>query len=253
MASQRTPQLFHSHRDRSAGGEATPANYFKCQAAGTAERDFAMTTVVRSGMIEDGAFYSRSEADARFRAIFVGSYDVKAYEPDPEDEPWWLPCYGQTVLTADYPALFAKLGTRYGGNGTTTFGIPDARGRVLAGLDNMGGTSANRLTGTGFTGGLNGDVLGGTGGSQRHTLTEDELAAHGHVATSGTASPDLDGFADLGGAQTGGGGSRVAAGGGSSVPVDAHSHPITVQSTGGGKPHNNVQPTIIGVVCILAF
>lgn len=211
-----------------------------------------MTTVVRQGMIENGAFYTQAEAYALFRAPFIGTYVDAAYEPDAETYPFLLPCFGQTVLVADYPELFARLGTRYGGNGITTFGIPDHRGRVRAGLDNMGGTSANRLTNQ--SGGLNGDVLGATGGLETHTLTEAQLAQHDHDASSGNASPNLNGFTDIGGAQTGGSGSRVAAtSSGTSVPTAPHNHSITVQSAGGGQPHNNVQPTITGVVCVIAF
>lgn len=214
-----------------------------------------MTTVVRQGMIEDGAFYTQAEAYALFRAPFIGTYVDCAFEPDAEDQPELLPCYGQTVLTADYPALFAKLGTRYGGNGTTTFGIPDLRGRARAGLDNMGGTSANRLTGQ--TGGLNGDVLGAVGGSETHTLTEAQLAAHDHDITINSGGehnhtfPTSDG--DGGGVQVrrgnGLGGTLLA----TTSTAPAHTHTGDIADAGGGQAHNNVQPTIISVVCILAF
>lgn len=79
----------------------------------------------------------------------------------------YLLCFGQAVSRVTYAALFAAIGTTYGvGNGTTTFNLPDLRGRVVAGKDDMGSTSADRLTG--LTGGVNGDVLGGTGGGQTH-------------------------------------------------------------------------------------
>lgn len=58
----------------------------------------------------------------------------------------WLLCSGQTVSRTTYAALFEVIGTTYGtGDGTTTFGIPDMRGRAAAGKDNMGGTAAGRL------------------------------------------------------------------------------------------------------------
>lgn len=58
----------------------------------------------------------------------------------------WLLCYGQAVSRATYANLFAVIGTTYGaGDGSTTFNVPDLRGRVAAGKDNMGGTAANRL------------------------------------------------------------------------------------------------------------
>lgn len=210
-----------------------------------------MTTKVETGMIKDG--FATVANLAALRALFVGTYQDFAYEPSSEDEPWWLPCYGQTVLIADYPALFAKLGVTYGGNGSTTFGIPDRRGRVLAGKDNMGGASANRLTGIGFAGGLNGDVLGATGGLEKHTLTENELAAHDHVATASDEVVPVDNLAEFGNAQTGGSGVRAGTGGTDSFSTVPHDHDITVQNAGGGQPHNNVQPTLIGVICILAY
>ena len=59
----------------------------------------------------------------------------------------WLLCHGQNVSRTVYAALFAAIGTTYGiGDGTTTFGLPDVRGRVIAGEDDMGGTNAQRLT-----------------------------------------------------------------------------------------------------------
>lgn len=58
----------------------------------------------------------------------------------------WLLCAGQAVSRSTYADLFGAIGTTYGaGDGTTTFNLPDLRGRVVAGKDDMGGTAANRL------------------------------------------------------------------------------------------------------------
>ncbi len=77
----------------------------------------------------------------------------------------WLLEYGQAISRTTYSALFAVIGTTYGnGDGSTTFNLPDARGRVYAGVDNMGGTAANRITAA--VSGVNGIVLGASGGSQ---------------------------------------------------------------------------------------
>lgn len=78
----------------------------------------------------------------------------------------YLLCYGQAVSrTVTYDDLFAAIGTTYGtGDGATTFNVPDFRGRVGAGQDDMGGTSANRLTG--LTDGVDGDTLGAAGGAE---------------------------------------------------------------------------------------
>ena len=106
----------------------------------------------------------------------------------------WQFCYGQALNTFTYKDLHAAISNTYGGTAytagvtdqsgaTTTFNVPDLRGRVVAGRDNMGGTSANKLTN--FTGGLNGDVLGATGGSEKHQLLETQMPSHTH-SISGT-------------------------------------------------------------------
>jgi microcystin-dependent protein len=137
----------------------------------------------------------------------------------------WLFGFGQNVSRSTYAELFAILGTTYGaGDGSTTFGLPDLRGRVIAGKDDMGGTSANRLTNQ--SGGLNGDTLGATGGAETHTLTTAQLAAHTHTYNislpGGGLSKPIHGSSDNG------------------TPVG-----YTSGSAGSGAAHNNVQPTII--------
>ena len=132
----------------------------------------------------------------------------------------WVLSYGQAISRTTYAALFAVLSTTYGtGDGSTTFNLPDLRGRAIAGTDDMGGTSADRLTG--LTGGVNGDTLGGTGGEESHILSIAEMPSHDHNAYYGG---------------TGGG----AAGGGGVTSGARLTSP-----TGGGGAHNNVQPTII--------
>ena len=99
----------------------------------------------------------------------------------------WLLCDGSAVNRTTYSALYAVTSTIYGtGNGSTTFNIPDLRGRTVFGKDNMGGTAASRLT---TTYGLNGLTLGGAGGAQSKTLATTELPAHTHTLTlSGTTA-----------------------------------------------------------------
>lgn len=98
----------------------------------------------------------------------------------------WLFCHGQAVSRETYQELWdvvrsGTVGPFGNGNGTTTFNLPDLRGRVPAGRDNMGGTSANRLTNSG-TGnpGINGSSLGSAGGFDRHTLTVQQMPSHQH-------------------------------------------------------------------------
>lgn len=144
----------------------------------------------------------------------------------------WLLCYGQAISRTTYADLFTAIGTTYGvGDGSTTFNIPDVRGRVIAGQDDMGGSSADRLTNA--SGGVDGDVLGGTGGSETHTLTEAELAVHYHLA--GNRVPNSGATYKRGSAHT----------------VTTFSSPAglseasSTEDAGSGDAHNNVQPTII--------
>jgi microcystin-dependent protein len=77
----------------------------------------------------------------------------------------WLLCYGQAVSRTTYALLFAVLGTAYGtGDGSTTFNVPDKRGRMSIGADNMGGSAANRVTQA--VSGILATTVGQAGGNQ---------------------------------------------------------------------------------------
>lgn len=92
-----------------------------------------------------------------------------------------------TSLTLSQAAISTNSGITirilpYGqGDASTTFNLPDRRGRAIAGRDNMGGTAANRLTG--LTNGILGTKLSATGGEEAHTLTTAQLPAHTHTIT----------------------------------------------------------------------
>lgn len=134
----------------------------------------------------------------------------------------WLFCYGQAISRTTYADLFAAISTTYGvGDGSTTFNVPDLRGRVVAGQDDMGGTSANRLTNA--SGGVDGDTLGATGGAETHTLILDEIPAHNHAITTG----GTDGGTSVIDSASGSAGSKYTS------------------LSGNDGAHNNVQPTII--------
>lgn len=110
------------------------------------------------------------------------------------------------------------------GDGSTTFNIPDARGRVIAGADAMGGTAASRLTLSRSEGTYG--QMGATGGAQAHTLVTAELASHAHTMSVFNAG-------------AGGGGQPLTSNntGGTSSP--------STNSAGSDTAHNNVQPTLI--------
>lgn len=137
----------------------------------------------------------------------------------------WFLCYGQAISRTTYSDLFSAIGTIWGnGDGSTTFNVPDLRGCLVAGADNMGGSPAGRLGG-GASGGITGSAtVGATGGEQSHQLVTSELAAHVH----GNAGPTYP----LGGS---GGGTTLYGSPGSQ----------NTSSTGGDQPHNNVQPTAV--------
>ena len=97
--------------------------------------------------------------------------------------------YGQPISRITYSALFSLIGTTYGtGDGSTTFNLPDLRGRVLAGKDDMGGAASNRLTSSWF--GANATALGATGGSEKSTLNSlNQLPQFTPSVSDGSSAP----------------------------------------------------------------
>lgn len=84
----------------------------------------------------------------------------------------WLLCYGQAVSRTTYSALFTVISTTYGtGDGSTTFNLPDTRGRFPAGQDDMGGSSANRITDSQADN--LGQAAGTADGAHTHSMTTD--------------------------------------------------------------------------------
>lgn len=118
----------------------------------------------------------------------------------------YLLCYGQAVSRTTYADLFAAISTTYGaGDGSTTFNLPDRRGRIDVGKDNMGGSAANRVTNG--ASGITGITLGATGGAETVTLAANNVPDIGDFATG--ADP-LGAGADLVDAVAGGGGGTIS-------------------------------------------
>lgn len=130
----------------------------------------------------------------------------------------WLWCDGSSYLVAAYPTLFTVIGYTYGGGGLN-FNVPDMRGRVPIGLDNINGKQANVLTTT-FT--PNRNTLGGVAGEESHLLTgpESGIQAHNHSDT----------FNDFGRGNVGSNGNGQFGPTGTTGPTNAQ------------VAHNNIQP-----------
>lgn len=141
----------------------------------------------------------------------------------------WLLCDGSAQSRTTYAALFAVVGTTYGsGDGSTTFNLPDLRGRVVAGVDNMGGTAANRLTSGGS--GITGTTLGAAGGSETFTVTTSQMPSHSHNLTPAKMQSSGS-FWTTTNANSG------------IKPVDDQT--LTSTNTGGGGASNVTQPTMV--------
>ena len=163
--------------------------------------------------------------------------------------PGFLLCYGQQVSQTTYAQLYAAVGSTWGTPSGGNFYLPDLRGRLVAGADNMGGSAASRLTGY---------SLGVTGGEQTHTLTTPEMPSHNHTDSGHThAITDpghthnaaTGGFLEYPGStfnlqQTGGNNVTVSSATASSTTgVTVNTGNAIITSTGGGGAHNNIQPT----------
>lgn len=146
----------------------------------------------------------------------------------------WALCDGQLISISQNTALFSLLGTSYGGDGRSTFALPNLQGSVPLGMGQGSGLS--------FRG------LGETGGEDSLTLLATEMPAHSHgfkafvgrgatnandPATGDALTTSADGLA------------YVAA-----APSGAALDPRTLAASGGGQPHNNLMPYLTLNFCI---
>ena len=136
----------------------------------------------------------------------------------------WLLCSGNAISRTTYSSLYSAIGTTYGsGDGVNTFNLPDLRGRVVAGRDNMGGTAALRVTASGSNAnsGIAGTTLGANGGTQTHILTTAQLPTFSIRSTTSTTNPAF----------------------GDNTPLPVADDINT--TVGENYPHQNMQPTMI--------
>lgn len=159
----------------------------------------------------------------------------------------WELAYGQSVLrTGIYADLFAQISTTYGSADGTHFNLPDLRGRIPYGLDNMGTTDAGRLSVA--------NTLGNAGGEELHALTKAEVPRHYHTADGTLATVSLV-QPRVGGLLSNNANNYFAIGGyyavdgwdtGATRDITGNTEDGTTDGLGSGSPtHNNMPPYIL--------
>jgi microcystin-dependent protein len=142
----------------------------------------------------------------------------------------WALCNGQLLSIAQFTAVFSLLGTTYGGNGQTTFGLPDLRGRVPMHW--------------GQGPGLSNYTLGEVAGTESVTLVSTQMPAHNHTVNAATSATSKNPTNNVPGF-TAGGSSYAAA---SNTAMNAG----MIAGAGGNQPHANLQPFLV-VTFIIAL
>lgn len=150
---------------------------------------------------------------------FIGEIDWFAGNFAPRG---WAFCDGQLLSISQNTALFSILGTTYGGDGRTTFGLPDVRGRTLIHAGSGPGLTTRRL--------------GEKGGSEEETLTTAKMPSHSHTlrASDGSATAKVP----AGNVMASPGRTRLYDSTAANVNMDASA----ITTTGNGQAHNNMQP-----------
>lgn len=136
----------------------------------------------------------------------------------------WAFCNGQLLPIAQNTALFSLLGTTYGGNGTTTFGLPDLRGRVPIHFGQGPGLSPYSQ--------------GQTGGAESVTLLTTQIPAHSHTVNAvGSGGNQASPVGNLPAVESTGTSQNFSNG-----AATGQMNPTMVNTAGGNQPHSNVQP-----------
>ena len=160
---------------------------------------------------------------------FIGEIAWVPYNFEPRG---WAFCNGQLLPTAQNTALFSLLGTTYGGNGVTTFALPNVQSRVVIHAGQGAGLSER--------------ILGETGGEETHALTDAEMPSHSHQARASSAeATEITPSGNVSAAK-----SRVPLYGPGPASVSMNGTAIGV--AGGSQSHNNMPPYLT-LHCIIAL
>lgn len=141
-------------------------------------------------------------------------------------------CNGTLLSISEYDALYALLGTTYGGDGVTTFAIPDLRGRA----------AINQGKGPGLTQ----RNIGQMSGEVTHTLTTTEMPAHSHHVTASNRTASSASPENMFYAQDPNVGATIYSTAASNTTMNTH----MVSTAGGSQPHENMQPFLVINFCI---
>lgn len=136
----------------------------------------------------------------------------------------WAFCDGQLLAVSQNDALFSLFGTIYGGDGRTTFGLPDMRGRLPLHQGAGPGLSERRL--------------GSKGGTEQVTLTTNQLPPHNHTISASSSDAESANNNPVG---------NVLAVSGAKIYGEDHALDLnssTLSNTGGSHPHTNLMPTL---------
>jgi microcystin-dependent protein len=165
---------------------------------------------------------------------YIGEIRLMPYNFAPKN---WMQCLGQTLSISQNTALFSILGTYYGGNGTTTFELPNFSGTAAIGAGNGGGLSSYSV--------------GETVGQATVALTEATMPAHMHQATGTVTTATPSNTANASGSYLGPGTGEVygeAAGTGNMAPGSVSGGPTA--PAGSGQAHDNMMPFTVLNFCI---
>jgi microcystin-dependent protein len=157
---------------------------------------------------------------------YLGQVSIFAFQFAPRG---FAQCNGQLMPIIQNTALFALLGTTYGGDGRSTFALPNLKGRVA--IDQGQGQSLSLYT------------IGEAGGEAAHTLTTAELPQHTHAAHYASDTSQLDPGTRYWAQDTVG---NVTF----STTHDAVLRPDAITTAGGSQPHENNQPYLVVNFCI---